>query len=312
MTPHNYISQAIRSRALELGFSACGFAPAESLGELAPVYDEWIASGRNGEMGYLARNRDVRLDPGRLVTNARTVISLAASYFHPLPDQPEGMPRISRYALGDDYHDVLKNKGRELLAWIDQLFGPASGRVFTDSAPLPEREWARRAGLGWIGRNGCLILPGKGSWFFLAEIIVDIEIPCETALVPDRCGTCTRCVEACPTHALEGNGSIDPRRCISYLTIEHRSAIPEEFRGMWKDWIFGCDICQNACPWNARPEPSPVPEFMPRPEITASLSDEGFPGDPEKFNLLFDGTPVERAGYEGILRNLAFLEKDVE
>jgi epoxyqueuosine reductase len=212
--------------------------------------------------------------------------------------------------MGQDYHRVLKSLGNELLCWIDQEFGPARGRVFTDSAPLFEREWARRAGIGWIGKNGCLILPKAGSWFFLAEIITDLEIQEETRLVPDRCGTCTRCIDACPTQALAGDRSIDPRRCISYLTIEHRSEMPEEFRGKWNDWIFGCDICQDVCPWNSSPAVSPITALEPRPEL-ATLGDEFFSdGDPDACKRIIGGTPLERTGWLGIVRNYVYLRKD--
>jgi epoxyqueuosine reductase len=306
VTTTSDIAQAVRQKAIELGFSACGFSPAERLDALEPFLDGWVASGMHGEMGYLARNTDVRVDPGRLVDGAKTVISLAASYYHTLAESPEEGARISRYALGEDYHVVLKKRGRELLSWISSTYGPASGRVFTDSAPIPEREWARRAGLGWIGKNGCLISK-QGSWFFLAEVIVDIAIPEMAVPAADRCGTCSRCTQACPTQALAGDGSIDPGRCISYLTIEHRSPIPEEFRGLWKQWVFGCDICQDVCPWNSKAGESPIAEFAPRPGLQESLAEPAFLQDEEQFVRLFGETPLMRAGREQIMRNFTFV-----
>ena len=302
------IAREIERKALELGFSACGFAPADPLKEMEPVYRQWLASGKSGEMNYLARNIDIRLDPGKLVDDAKTIISLAAGYFFPLPEIIPGDPRISRYALGKDYHGVLKSLGNELLFWIQNEIGPTKGRVFTDSAPVFEREWARRAGIGWIGKNGCLIIPHLGSWFFLAEIVTDREIPSETRVAANRCGSCNRCIEACPTGCLDGHGSMDPRKCISYLTIENKSEIPVGFRGKWKDWIFGCDICQDVCPWNNNPENSPITEFQPRPGLTSLHSDHFKCLDDKTFGQLFKGTPVLRAGWSGILRNFEFLE----
>jgi epoxyqueuosine reductase len=301
------IASAIREKAESLGFAACGFSPAIRLDELEAPLREWVDSGKAGQMQYLARNQAVRIDPARLFEGAKTIISLAAGYYFPREDEGSQHPGISRYALGLDYHRVLKDRGLELLHWIGETFGPAGGRVFTDSAPLPEREWARRGGLGWIGRNGCLILPGKGSWFFLAEIVLDIEIAEDRPSVPDRCGTCTRCVEACPTDALAGDGSMDPRKCISYLTIEYHGDLPDEFRGRWHDWIFGCDICQEVCPWNRRPLESAIPEFRPEPGRQDGILSALRRGDEHAFNRMIKGSPMERAGWKEILRNFEFL-----
>lgn len=300
----------IQRKAMELGFSACGFSPVDSLSGLEPVFHQWLASGNAGEMNYLSRNIDIRLDPGKLLDGAKTIISLAAGYFYPLPGHVSGHPRISRYALGRDYHKVLKSRGSELLSWIQKQTGSVNGRVFTDSAPIFEREWARRAGFGWIGKNGCLIIPRMGSWFFLAEIVIDREIPSVNRITPDRCGNCNRCAEACPTGALAGDGSIKAGRCISYLTIEHRSKMPEEFRGKWNDWIFGCDICQDVCPWNSKPVLSPIPEFNPRQELLNIDKDLIARMDNDMFEQLFDGTAVLRTGSSGISRNFEFLAKD--
>jgi epoxyqueuosine reductase len=306
------IAGGIVRKALELGFSACGFAPVRRLTWLEDSYREWLLSGKYGDMNYLARNVDVRLDPGKLLEGAKTVISLAAGYYHPLQETIPGKPRISRYALGLDYHDVLKRRGHELLQWLQEGPVPVKGRVFTDSAPLFEREWARLSGIGWIGKNGCLIIPQKGSWFFLVELVVDMDIPADNRVVPDRCGNCTRCIDACPTGCLSGDGSMDPLKCISYLTIEKKGDIPDEFRGKWNEWIFGCDVCQDVCPWNRKPEQSEINEFLPvrgifplEPEWLQSL-------DEDSFKRTFEGTPVLRTGWPGLKRNLDFITSPKE
>jgi len=310
LSENGEIAIRIQRKALELGFSACGFSAAQPLNEVEPSYLDWVSAGKAGEMNYLTKNIDVRLNPGKLVDEAKTVISLAAAYYYPLPEHKPGNPRISRYALGEDYHGTLKAMGRELLNWIGQEIGTVRGRVFTDSAPVFEREWARRSGIGWIGKNGCLIIPGEGSWFFLAEIIIDRQIHSEPSPVTDRCGNCTRCLDACPTGALEGNGRMDPRKCISYLTIEHKSEIQGEFKNKWADWVFGCDICQDVCPWNHNPATSRIGAFLPKPGLVEPENDFFLKGDAGAFEKLFDGTPVLRAGWSGILRNFEFLQND--
>jgi len=323
LSENREIALAIKQKALDLGFSACGFSVAEPLNELGPFLKDWIAAGNAGEMTYLTRNEEVRLNPELLLDGAKTIISLAANYYFPLPPSYPDQFRISRYALGEDYHVVLKSRGKELLDFISREFGPAKGRVFTDSEPIFEREWARRAGLGWIGKNGCLIIPRMGSWFFLVEIIVDLEVNDKQtvgssldlmekgALVPNRCGNCTRCIDACPTQALAGDGSMTPTKCISYLTIEHKSDIPEEFRGKWKNWVFGCDICQEVCPWNKDPESSLISELRPRPGMNSLDKDFIKNLNKDSFLQQFDGTSVMRGGWSGFFRNFEFLEKDV-
>jgi epoxyqueuosine reductase len=322
LSEYHEIALAIKQKALDLGFSACGFSVAEPLNEFGPFWSDWIAAGNAGEMNYLTRNVEVRLNPEKLLEGAKTIISLAANYYFPLSQAQPDQIKISRYALSADYHLVLKSRGKELLRFINEEFGPVKGRVFTDSAPILEREWARRAGIGWIGKNGCLIIPRMGSWFFLVEIIVDLEVKANQtvdyspdlmgngALVPDRCGNCTRCIDACPTQALAGDGSMTPTKCISYLTIEHKSAIPVEFRGKWQNWVFGCDICQEVCPWNKDPESSLISEL--RPHLGINSLDKDFFKNLNKDSFLqqFDGTPVMRGEWTGLFRNFEFLEKD--
>jgi len=261
----------------------------------------------HGEMTYLERYPELRFDPEKLLPGAQTMIVLLAAYESDKPVYKEGDPRISRYALGEDYHKVLKKKSKQLIRWIRRETGTLQARFFTDSAPLLEREWARRAGLGWIGRNGCLIVPGKGSWFFIAEILTDLKIAQDEPFDRNFCGSCTRCLNACPTGALLGDGRLDARKCISYLTIEHRSEIPDEYQGVWSDWIFGCDICQEVCPWNKDPEKVSIAELLPdNRRISLSWNDLQRM-TPELFDELFGSSPVKRAGYRGFMRNISFL-----
>ncbi len=306
MEAQSEIANRIRAKALGLGFSGCGFSPVRPLEELQPFFDDWLSEGYAGEMEYLNRNRDLRHDPGLLVPNSRTIISLAAGYYY--PDKGSQVP-VSRYARATDYHKVLKKLGKELLEWINAEIAPAEGRVFCDSAPLFEKEWARRSGLGWIGKNGLLLIPGKGSWFFLCEIITSLEIKEQAAPVPNHCGSCTRCMDSCPTGAIFEPGRIDPRACVSYLTIEKKSEIPDSYKGKWDQTVYGCDICQSVCPWNQEPIPTEIPSFVPDQKVL-ELTLEQIPRlTPEAFGELFDRTPVNRIGLSGILRNLAFLTK---
>ena len=272
------------------------------------MLESWLVSGAAGEMTYMHRNQNVRSDPRLLLDGAKTIISLAAGYYFDQPVLQPDNPRISRYALGNDYHMVLRKRGLELLDFIDHEFGPVRGRFFTDSAPIFEKAWARKAGLGWIGKNGCLITPRTGSWFFLAELIVDLELECDLPPVADRCGTCTRCVEACPTGALPGDGSVRATRCISYLTIEHKSAF-DSLTGEWSDWIFGCDICQEVCPWNRKAPVSTIHEFSPLTgRISLSASDY-LQMSEEQFKEMFAGSPLERTGLNRIRRNVIHVYK---
>ncbi|HBB93446.1 MAG: tRNA epoxyqueuosine(34) reductase QueG [Bacteroidetes bacterium GWF2_49_14] len=306
MAPESDIVNRIRAKALELGFSACGFSPVCQMEEFRPVFDDWLSKGYAGEMDYLSQNRDLRTNPGLLVPVAKTIISLAAGYY--FPDEGSTVP-VSRYARGKDYHKVLKKLGKELLAWINREVAPANGRVFCDTAPIFEKEWARRSGLGWIGKNGLLLIPGKGSWFFLCEVVTSLEIIEQTEMVPDQCGTCSRCMDACPTGAITEPGRIDPRACISYLTVEQKTEIPDSFKGKWNQTVHGCDICQSVCPWNREPIATGIRAFKPEQKVL-DLTIDAIPElSPESFSELFDRTPVKRIGLSGILRNFAFLAK---
>lgn len=307
MDSSGQMAAQIRAKALGLGFTACGFSPASRLGELESFYNRWIAEGRHGTLDYLEKNRELRMDPAALLPGTKTVISLAASYYYPSgPDPDENL--ICRYARGKDYHRVMKAHGQELLDWMRETFGPLNGRVFVDSGPIFEKEWARRGGLGWIGKHGLLIIPGKGSWLFLCEILTDLTIEENTEPVASRCGTCVRCIEACPAGAITAPGSLDPTSCIAYLTIEDHPAGAGSLRGKWKHTVFGCDICQEVCPWNTAPEVTRMEEFIPdsrrkklTPETIRLLT-------PESFLEEYGDTALVRTGLQGILRNFAFIQ----
>ena len=296
----------IRNKALELGFSACGFSPVARLEELEDYMSGWLSQGFNGEMQYLQNNLEVRLDPSNLLENAKTVISLAASYY--VPGVPLDHP-VSRYAMGEDYHKVLKKRGKELLQWMKKSFGPLEGRVFVDSAPLFEKEYARKAGLGWTGKNGLLIRKGVGSFLFMCEIVTTLGVREAAPAIRDRCGNCTRCIDACPTEALIGSYRLDPRKCISYLTIELKDGIPEGMRGKWSHTVYGCDICQEVCPWNKEIPLTTMNEFIPSGSLLdLKMKDIGTLTE-ESFHQLFDRTPVKRGGFSQILRNFEFIQE---
>ena len=308
MPGHETIKTEIRNFAIELGFAACGFAKAVSLDDHRKPLLDFLDAGFHGEMAWLARNTEMRTDPRLLVEGAQTVISLLAPYYTPLKPHPAGNPRISRYALGEDYHKVLRQMGKRLLHFIRERLDGCQGRFFTDSAPVMEREWARRAGLGWIGKNGCLINNKEGSWFFIAEIIIDHELAPDQPASYNHCGNCSRCIDACPTGALIGQQRINASRCISYLTIEHPGDLPKDLRGKWADWIFGCDICQEVCPWNREPMTTNIERLKPRDYLPDSDAAGLLLMTSEQFDERFCNSPLQRAGFDRLSRNLTFLE----
>jgi epoxyqueuosine reductase len=300
-------SQMIKTEALRLGFSSVGIAKAEVLTEERSHMSQWLSNGFHGEMSYMENYFDKRLDPTLLVPGAQSVIVLSHNYF-PESKLPDDAYAIARYAYGEDYHTVLKDKMQVLVQFIESHIGAFKGRIFTDSAPVLERAWAIKAGLGWQGKNTLLIQKGKGSYFFLAEIILDLDLAYDVPFTTDHCGTCTRCIDACPTQAILPDKILDARKCISYLTIESKSEIPETFQNQWQDWIFGCDICQEVCPWNHFALPHNEPKFQPVPglmdlsrrnweEITAEL-----------FEKRFENSPLKRTKWEGIKRNVSFIK----
>lgn len=295
----------IKAKAHAAGFLACGIARAGFLEEEAPRLEQWLRQGRHGSMAYMERHFDLRLDPTRLVPGARSVISLAYNYHtQPLQQDPEA-PKVSTYAYGRDYHKVVRKRLKPLLAYIAEQFGDVSMRAFVDSAPVMEKAWAQRAGVGWLGKHTNIIRQGSGSWFFLCEIILDLELEPD-APATDHCGTCRRCIDACPTDAITAYG-VDGSRCISHLTIELKEAIPAEFAGRMEGWAFGCDICQEVCPWNRFATPHREPEFVPKAELMEMDAETWYGMTEVVFDRLFEGSAVKRTKYDGLRRNLDFL-----
>ncbi len=297
------IEQKIKTFALEVGFDACGVSSADFLEEEDTHIKHWLAEGMNGEMGYMERNLEKRLDPRILVPNAKSVISVLISYYPESPKISVEPPKISRYALSHDYHDVVRDKLYLLLNLIQKEFGQVEGRAFVDSAPVLEKAWAVRSGLGWIGKNSLLINSKLGSYIFIGELIIDLEIEPSISEIRNHCGTCTRCIDACPTGAILSPSVIDSRKCISYLTIEKKSALTDNEVKMLNGWCFGCDICQEVCPWNSKINISKCEELIPKQEILRLSPVEMRTISNEKFNTIFKNTPLLRTGWERVVTN---------
>ncbi len=301
------LNDRIKTEAKKLGFFACGISKAGLLNEDAERVENWLEKGMHGDMQYLERNREKRYDASNLVENARSVISVLFNYF-PSDELPEkGYYKISKYAYGKDYHYIVKQKLALLLEKIEALTGKREARIFVDSAPVLDRAAAWRAGLGFIGKNTMLISREGGSFLFIGHIILDLALTPDAETVANYCGSCTQCIDACPTGALSAF-EVDARKCISYLTIEYRGEkIPDEFRGKWKQWIFGCDICQDVCPWNRNVRPHNEPAFEPS-GLLFNMQKTGWENlDKPTFKKLFKGTAVERTSYNGLRRNIDFL-----
>jgi len=294
----------IKEEATRLGFSFCGISKAAFLEEEAPLLEQWLKNGFNGQMGYMENHFDMRLDPRMLVPGAKSVISLLLNYFPEMTNGDEaGAYKVSKYAYGKDYHKVLKSKLKELHHFIQENIGEVNGRAFVDSAPVMDKAWAKRSGLGWMGKNTNIISKSEGSFYFIAELIVDLDLQADSP-VTDHCGTCTRCIDACPTDALIEPYKIDASRCISYLTIELRDNIPQEFQGKMENWIFGCDICQDVCPWNRFSKPTQVAEFSPLPGLMEMKKQDWDEITEEVFQSIFKDSPMKRTKFEGLKRNV--------
>ena len=300
-------SHLIKAEAQRLGFMFCGIAKAEFLEEEAPRLENWLQQGRHGEMQYMENHFDKRLDPRLLVDGAKSIISLALNYYNDQQQNDLLAPKISKYAYGLDYHEVIKEKLRELLYFIQEQIGDVGGRAFVDSAPVMDKAWAKRAGLGWVGKNSNLINKKNGSFFFLAELIVDAELGYDVAPTTDHCGTCTRCIDACPTDAIVAPYVVDGSRCISYLTIELKNNIPQEFKGQTDNCMFGCDVCQNVCPWNRFSTPHNEPAFAPHPDLLGMTQRDWQEITQETFQQVFKKSAVKRTKFTGLKRNIEFL-----
>ena len=283
------------SKAYELGFLACGIAKAEKLQEHEDSLHEWLKNGYQGEMGYMERNIEKRLDPRELVKGTKSIICLAYNYFpNQLPNTTD--PKIAKYAWGEDYHRVVKDKCYELLDWIRSQYPTVHSRVFVDSAPVMERQWALKAGIGWIGKNSLLLRKGVGSNFFLAEIFLDLELNNSEPYSTQHCGDCTACIDACPTQAIVQDGVIDSNKCISYLTIEKRSELNPQEKEMLNNWVFGCDVCQDVCPWNRFSQPHQEPRFT--PYFSKNRDINWVEMNEEQFKEIFGKSPLTRMGFE--------------
>ncbi|MBK7873511.1 MAG: tRNA epoxyqueuosine(34) reductase QueG [Saprospiraceae bacterium] len=300
----------IREAAQRLGFSFIGFAKAERLDEEAQRLEMWLNQGMHGQMQYMENHFEKRVDPTKLVPNAKSVICLMYNYYTDQEQEDATAPKISKYAYGKDYHFVIKDKLKELLHFINENIGEVHGRCFVDSAPVLERDWAKRAGVGWVGKNTLIIHPKAGSYFFLAELILDLELEYDHPM-KDYCGTCTRCIDACPTDAISPQGYlVDGSKCISYLTIELKEAIPNEFKGKMGNWMFGCDICQEVCPWNRFSKKHDEPAFEPHPDLLKMTKQDWEEITEEVFQQIFKDSAVKRTKFKGLQRNIAFLKPE--
>lgn len=298
-------SKLIKKEAQDLGFFYCGIAKAQRLDEDAVRLENWLRNNHHGQMAYMANHFDKRLDPRLLVDDAKSVITLLLNYY-PSTFQEDGLPKISKYAYGDDYHQVIKEKLQHLLATIRQKIGWVNGRGFVDSAPVLERSWALKSGAGWIGKNGNLISKQQGSFFFIATLIVDLALEYDAPFLNDYCGTCTKCIDACPTDAILPNKVVDGSQCISYFTIELKEAAMQTNK-TWDDWIFGCDICQDVCPWNRFSKPHAEKAFQPNTEILGYSTSDWEEITEDIFKSQFKNSPIKRSKLAGIQRNLRHL-----
>lgn len=300
-------TRLIKQLALKNGFDHCGIAQAKPLDEDARRLEKWLQQGMHGSMKYMENHFELRVDPGKLVPGAKSVITLLKNYYPPEPAL--NSKGISKYAYGKDYHDVIKASLRRMMVQLQEKIGAFHGRGFVDSAPVLERSWAQRSGLGWIGRNGNLITKQSGSFFFIATLITDVELDYDDPFAKDYCGTCKRCIEACPTDAILPDKTVNGSRCISYFTIELKDEIiPGEMKGKFGNWMFGCDVCQDVCPWNRFSQPHNEEAFQPLPEILNLTTKEWEELSEEAFKKIFKHSPLSRAKYKGIQRNIRFLK----
>jgi epoxyqueuosine reductase len=304
----NYSLQ-IKQKAAELGFSECGISEVRGLEEEREPLQKWISTGMNGSMGYMANHFEKRLDPGKIEVGAKSIISVLINYFPAQKQTDPEAPVISKYAYGRDYHFIVKEKLNDLLIYIQSEVSPCKGRAFVDSAPVLERALAKAAGLGWIGRHSLLINKHYGSYVFIGELIIDLELAYDLPFTSDHCGTCTRCIDACPTGAIVADRVVDARKCISYHTIENKEEISPSVREKLQNHIFGCDICQDVCPWNRVISPTQNADFMPIAGLLEMTGKDWIELEPDTYRKMFTQTAFERAGYKRIMRNISYLKE---
>lgn len=296
----------IKTEATRLGFLSCGISKAEFLEEEAPRLEKWLNKNMHGEMQYMENHFDKRLDPTKLVEGSKSVISLLLNYY-PEEKQIENTFKVSKYAYGQDYHHIIKTKLKQLQEFISEEIGEVNGRAFVDSAPVLDKAWAAKSGLGWIGKHSNLLTQQVGSFYFIAELIVDLELEYDNP-VTDHCGTCTACIDACPTEAIVEPYVVDGSKCISYFTIELKNEIPNEFQGKFDDWMFGCDVCQDVCPWNRFSKSHNEPLFNPNPELLSMTKKDWEEITEDVFKKVFQKSAVKRTKFSGLKRNINFLK----
>ncbi|GAA3727724.1 MULTISPECIES: tRNA epoxyqueuosine(34) reductase QueG [Flavobacterium] len=299
-------SKFIKEEAKRLGFLSCGISKAGFLEKEAPRLENWLKNNRNGQMAYMENHFDKRLDPTLLVDDGKSVVSLLLNYY-PDSTQNEESFKISKYAYGQDYHFVIKDKLKEFLHSIQENIGEVSGRAFVDSAPVLDKAWAAKSGLGWIGKNSNLITQRVGSFYFIAELIIDLDLEYDHA-VTDHCGSCTACIDACPTQAIVAPYIVDGSKCISYYTIELKENLPAEMKGKFDEWMFGCDTCQDVCPWNRFSKPHSEPLFNPNPDLLSFTKKDWMEITEETFKQVFKNSPIKRTKFDGLKRNIKFLQ----
>ncbi|WP_282074852.1 tRNA epoxyqueuosine(34) reductase QueG [Maribacter aquivivus] len=299
-------TNSIKTEAKRLGFLSCGISKSDFLEEEAPRLEKWLNKNMNGEMSYMANHFDKRLDPRLLVEGSKSVISLILNYY-PEETQTDDSYKISKYAYGQDYHHIIKTKLRQLQEFITEEIGEVNGRAFVDSAPVLDKAWAAKSGLGWIGKNSNLLTQQVGSFYFIAELIVDLELEYDHA-VTDHCGTCTACIDACPTQAIVDPYVVDGSKCISYFTIELKNELPNEMKGSFDDWMFGCDVCQDVCPWNRFSKPHKEPLFNPNPDLLSMTKKDWEEITVDVFQKVFKKSAVKRTKFDGLTRNIEFLK----
>tara|TARA_R110002126_G_scaffold156059_9_gene303395 strand:+ start:5879 stop:6802 length:924 start_codon:yes stop_codon:yes gene_type:complete len=306
MNSKSKYSTLIKTEAKRLGFLSCGISKTEFLEEEAPRLEKWLNNNMHGQMQYMENHFDKRLDPTKLVEGSKSVVSLLLNYF-PSEEQNQDSFKLSKYAYGTDYHFIIKDKLKSLLHFIQDEIGDVHGRAFVDSAPVLDKAWAAKSGLGWIGKHSNLLTQQVGSFYFIAELIIDLDLEYDS-VTTDHCGSCTACIDACPTEAITEPYVVDGSKCISYFTIELKENIPSEFKGKMDDWMFGCDVCQDVCPWNRFSKPHSEPLFNPHPELLSMTKKDWEEITEDTFRKVFKNSPVKRTKFSGLKRNINFLK----